>query len=93
MGHSQQCAAADLEMAADLGSPVTLEQPVKFLERVDSLVPVEEEDCADGRPDVGSMSSRRSMIMQQLGIDHGVNHGNNERVDMGSVGIVKTNMR
>jgi hypothetical protein len=73
-----------------LGSAVTLEQPVKFLERVDGLVPVEEEDCADGLPDVGSMSSRRSMIMQQLGVDHGVNQENYEDINLGSLDIINT---
>jgi hypothetical protein len=66
MGHSQQCAAEDLETAASLGSHVTLEQPVKFLECMDGLVPVEEENRADGRPDLGLVSSRRSTIKKPL---------------------------
>jgi hypothetical protein len=61
MGHSQQRAAEDLETAAVcVSSHVTLEQPEKFLERVDGLVLVEEEDGADGRPDAGSLLSCRA---------------------------------
>jgi hypothetical protein len=90
MGHNQQRAAEDLETAAGLGSHVSLEQPVKFLERMDVLVAVEEEDGADGRPDVGSMSSCQSTVMQQLGVDHGVNQENYEDINLGSLGIINT---
>jgi hypothetical protein len=39
---------------------------------------------------VVSVSSCRSTIMQQLSVDHGVNQENYEAIDLGSLGIIKT---